>query len=241
MANKRGLTRAHARMRTDAGESPDRRNRRRTVMSPYKLVPTIFALTLALAVSPTAAQDTPAPPKPSASEPTPSLPPKAGPASPSPLQPGDAFGEPVTLPERTIVYIKGYSKWDSAFDNLVDAFKSLHEYLDKQDVKPAGSAITIYTHTDDAGFSYQAAIPVLQVPKDPPKGDIAVGPAPSGRALKFVHRGSYDSMDSTYEAITNYLDEKQLEAKDLFIEEYATDPVSTAPDKLVVNVFVPVK
>ena len=48
-------------------------------------------------------------------------------------------------------------------------------------------------------------------------------------------------MDLTYEAITNYLDDKQLEAKDLFIEEYATDPVKTAPDKLVVNVFVPVK
>ncbi len=82
---------------------------------------------------------------------------------------------------------------------------------------------------------------MAQAPKDAPKGDIAVGQTPSGRALKFVHRGSYDAMDSTYEAITNYLDDKQLEAKDLFIEEYATDPVNTAPDKLVVNVFVPVK
>ncbi len=27
-------------------------------------------------------------------------------------------------------------------------------------------------------------------------------------------------MDTTYEAITNHLDEKQLDAKDLFIEEY---------------------
>jgi effector-binding domain-containing protein len=48
-------------------------------------------------------------------------------------------------------------------------------------------------------------------------------------------------MDSTYEAITNYLDDKQMEAKELFIEEYATDPLKTDPDKLVVNVFVPVK
>jgi effector-binding domain-containing protein len=225
-------------MCNNAGESPDRRNRRRTVMSPFKLIPTMFALAVALVAAPAAAQNSPAPSQPGASEPMPSV---AGPASPSPLQPGDAFGEQVTLPERTIVYIKGYSKWDSAFDNLIDAFKSLREYLDKQDLKPAGPAITIYTHTDDAGFSFEAAMPIAQVPKDPPKGDIAVGPAPSGRALKFVHRGSYDSMDSTYEAITNYLDDKQLEAKDLFIEEYATDPVNTAPDKLVVNVFVPVK
>lgn len=226
-------------MRSNAGESPDRRKRPRTVMSPLRLAPTVIALLFALVID-TAAAQSPAP-KPSTNEPKPSSPPSSGPASPSPLQPGDAFGEQVTLPERTIVYLKGYSKWDSAFDTLVDAFKSLHEYLDKQDVKASGPAITIYTQTDDAGFSFQAALPITQAPKDPPKGDIAVGPAPSGKALKFVHRGSYDAMDSTYEAITNYLDDKQLEARELFIEEYTTDPVKTDPDKLVVNVFVPVK
>ena len=147
----------------------------------------------------------------------------------------------MTLPERTMVYLKGHSKWDNAFDTLIDAFKSLHEYLDKQNIKPTGPAFTVYTQTDDTGFSYQAALPIAESPKDPPKGDIAVGPAPSGKAYKFVHRGSYDAMDTTYEAITNYLDDKQLEAKDLFIEEYATDPVKSDPDKLVVNVLVPVK
>jgi len=226
-------------MRSNAGESPDRRNCRRTVMSPFKLTLIAIPLAFALGAGSAQAQNSPAPSKPGVSEPMP--PPAAKPPAPSPLQPGDAFGESVTLPARTIVYIKGYSKWDSAFDTLVDAFKSLREYLDKQDVKPAGPPITIYTQTDDAGFSFQAAMPVAQAPKDPPKGDIAIGEAPSGRALKFVHRGSYDAMDSTYEAITNYLDDKQLEAKDLFIEEYATDPVNTPPDKLVVNVFVPVK
>ena len=227
-------------MRNYAGELPDRRKRRRTVMSPFRLASGVIAVALALAVNVAAAQS-PAP-KPGASDPMPPpAPPKSGLASPSPLQPGDAFGEPVTLPERTIVYLKGYSRWDNAFDTLVDAFKSLHEYLDKQALQPSGPAITIYTQTDDSGFSFEAALPVAQAPKDPPKGDIAVGPAPSGKALKFVHRGSYDAMDTTYEAITNYLDDKQLEAKDLFIEEYATDPVKTEPGKLVVNVFVPVK
>jgi effector-binding domain-containing protein len=225
-------------MRRNAGESPDRRNGRRTVMSPSCLRCFVFALLCALAAGPAAAQSPPATPQPGASEPSPPI---AGPASPSPLQPGDAFGQEVTLPERMIVYLKGQSKWDNAFDTLVDAFKSLHEYLDKQGIKPTGSAFTVYTQTDDTGFSYQAALPIAESPKDPPKGDIAVGPAPSGKAYRFVHRGSYDAMDTTYEAITNYLDDKQLEAKDLFIEEYATDPVKSDPDKLVVNVFVPVK
>lgn len=167
--------------------------------------------------------------------------PPAGPAVPSQLQPGDAFGETVTLPDRTIVYMKGQTNWDVAFDTLKDTFKSLNEYLDKQELKPTGPLITIYTETDDRGFSFQAAAPIAAAPANPPKGDIAIAVTPGGKALKFVHRGSYDSMDSTYEAITNYLDDKQLEAKDLFIEEYLTDPVKTDPNNLVINVFVPIK
>ena len=54
-------------------------------------------------------------------------------------------------------------------------------------------------------------------------------------------RGSYDDLDNTYEAITNYLDDKRLEAKDMFIEEYVTDPASTDKNKLVVNVYVLIK
>ena len=167
--------------------------------------------------------------------------PNPGYAVPSPLQPGDAFGEQVTLPERKIIYLKGHTNWDTAYDTLIDAFKSLNDYFAKQGLKADGPAMTIYTQTDDTGFSFQAALPVAQAPAEPPKGDIALGQSPSGKALKFVHRGAYDAMDSTYEAITNYLDDKNLEAKDLFIEEYASDPVTTAQDKLVVNVFVPVK
>jgi effector-binding domain-containing protein len=177
---------------------------------------------------------------PAAAQKVPPLPGMDAPA-PSPLKPGDAFGEQVTLPERTIVYLQGHSKWDSALDTLVDAFKSLNEYLDKHGIEPNGPAMTIYTQTDDTGFDFRAAVPVAQAPENPPKGDIAVGQAPSGKALKFVHRGSYDAMDSTYEAITNYLDDKGIEAKDVFVEEYTGGPLKTGDDNLLVDVFVPVK
>src|SRR6185312_16921418 len=127
-------------------------------------------------------------------------PPLQMPAAPGALQPGDAFGEQVTLPEKTIVFIKGQSTWDGAFNTLVESFKLLKQYLDKQGIKPAGPAMTIYTQTDDNGFKFNAALPITTTPKDPPRGDIALGSAPTGKALKFVHRGSYDAMDSTYEA-----------------------------------------
>jgi effector-binding domain-containing protein len=191
----------------------------------------IVAIALAL-MGPAAAQ-TPAEPMPP--------PAPVAPTVPAPLLPGDAFGEELTLPPRTIIYIAGQATWDTAFDTLVASFKTLQTRLNNQGLKAAGPAMVIYTETDDKGFSFRAAYPISEAPKDAPTALIAVGPAPTGKALKFVHRGSYDAMDSTYEAITNFLDDKRLEAKDLFIEEYSTDPVTANPDRLVVNVFVPLK
>jgi effector-binding domain-containing protein len=156
-------------------------------------------------------------------------------------KPADKFGEEVTLPERKMIFLKGSGNWDAAFETLVDAFKSVYGYLGKEGLQPAGPPFAIYTETSDAGFEYLAAVPIAQEPKVAPQGDIAVGPAPSGKMLRFVHRGSYDAMDTTYEAITNYLEEKQLEAKDIFVEEYVTDPTKTPEDKLVINVLVPTK
>jgi effector-binding domain-containing protein len=168
-------------------------------------------------------------------------PPPASPPAATPAQPADPFGEEVTLPERIIVLTKGHANWDSAFETLVAAFKTLNQYLDKEKITPSGPAMTIYTQTDDTGFNFEAALPIPAPPKTPPKGNIVIGKSPSGKAYKFVHRGTFDAMDTAYEAITNFLDEKRIEAKDLFVEEYVSNPVKTNEDKLVVNVYVPIK
>ena len=200
---------------------------------------TVAAL-LALGVASSAFAQAPA--EAPAPAPAPAAPPTSGPATKAPAAaPGDPFGEEVTLTPKTIIYLKGNSTWDKALESLVDSFKSVYALLDKQGIPRAGPAMTIYTQADDTGFQFQAAVPIAEAPKDPPKGDIAVGQSPGGRALKFTHRGSYDSMDNTYEAITNYLDEKRLEAADVFIEEYQSDPVTTPEDKFVVTVFVPIR
>jgi effector-binding domain-containing protein len=156
------------------------------------------------------------------------------------VQSADAFGEEITLTPKKVVIVKGTANWDNAFDTLVDSFKALSTLLDKQGIKPAGNGMIVYTSTDDTGFTFMAEMPVDQEPKNLGKA-MSIGQSPEGKALKFVHRGSYDNMDNTYEAITNHLDERKLEAKDTFIEEYLTDPLKTAEDKLVINVYVPLK
>ncbi len=180
-----------------------------------------------------------APPQPSWAQ-TPPAPAAASPADKS-ASSAEPFAEDTTLTAKTIVYVKGNGVWDSAFDTISASFKKLKAYIDKEGLKTDGPPMTIFTQTDDTGFQFQAAVPIVEPPKTPPRGDIAIGQSPEGHALKFVHHGSYEELDNTYEAITNYLDEKRLEAKDLFIEQYETDPVTADAKKLTVDVLVLLK
>src|SRR5882724_3175621 len=226
---------------------------------PFRLaMVAVAAISLSFAEALAQSAPTPAPPAaptpatpPTAAAPAPSASPTAAPppaatqatpppASPAPVQTADPFGEQITLTPKTVIVLKGAANWDSAFDTLLESFKSLSALLDKQGIKPSGNWMIVYTSTDDAGFTYLAEIPIDQDPKNLTKA-MSMGKSPDGKALKFVHRGSYDNMDNTYEAITNHLDDKKLEAKDTFIEEYITDPLKTTEDKLVINVYVPLK
>jgi effector-binding domain-containing protein len=209
----------------------------------FALLATV-ALPVARAQSP--APSTPAPaatpaPPPAETKSPGDLPSTAPPAAaPAPVQTADPFGEQIALTSKTVVVIKGTANWDTAFETLVESLKTLSAALEKDGGKASGNSMIVYTSTDDTGFSYLAEIPVDQEPKNLPK-TISIAKSPEGKALKFVHRGSYENMDNTYEAITNHLDDKKLEAKDTFIEEYITDPLKTKDDKLVINVYVPLK
>lgn len=219
------------------------------------LIASLLMLTPALAQTPPAAPTnppatstpaTPAPAAPPATTPPATTPPAATPpaatppAAAAPSAPNGDFAAEVELTAKDVVVTRGTANWDAAFETITGGLKTITNFLDKAGIKPSGPVQVIYTSTDDTGFNYEAAVPVAEAPKNLPK-NLSMGKTPEGKALRFVHRGSYDNMDNTYEAITNHLDDKQLEAKDIFIEEYVTDPLKTAEDKLVINVFVPLK
>ena len=63
----------------------------------------------------------------------------ATPPSPAPVQTADPFGEQITLEPKKVVIMKGTANWDSAFDTLMESFKTLTTLLDKQGIKPSGN------------------------------------------------------------------------------------------------------
>jgi len=163
------------------------------------------------------------------------------PPAQEPAQNPEQFGEEVTLTGKPMVFIAGKANWDKAWPTLTGNFKTISAFLAKQKMAPAGAVMTIYLTVKDTGFEYQAAVPLAAAPAKLPHGIVTAGQSPVGKAIKFVHRGSYESMEMLYEAINNYLDGKGIEKQGLFYEEYVTDPLTTPEDKLVVNVYVMVK
>jgi effector-binding domain-containing protein len=207
------------------------------------LIAAAMALTLA---QPSFAQNPPptaAPSPPPAGAAKPETAPQQTPIAPEGIttKPGDPFGQDMTLTGKPIVYIKGSGTWDKAFAIISGSLKKVEAYVDQAGLKADGLPMTIFLATDDRGFDYEAAVPLAELPKDVPHGDIAAGQSPDGHALEFVHRGSYESLDDTYEAITNYLDDKRIESTNVLIEQYVTDPVTADEKNLVVNIFVLIK
>jgi effector-binding domain-containing protein len=133
--------------------------------------------------------------------------------------------ETVMVDARPAAVLKGQGKWEDSGKTLSEAIRKLTAAVAKAGLNVNGRPITVFTKTDDAGFSFEAMAPLAAAPEGKVKltDGVEIGSSPAGKALKFQHRGSYDEIDATYEAIAAYLDEKGLDSKDLIIEEYLSD------------------
>ncbi len=146
----------------------------------------------------------------------------------------------MVLPAKPVLMVSGTSSWEEGLTNLRAAFARLDAELARDGIAPAGRPVAVFTETTDDLFRFDAMVPVGQIPNPAPAlgPDLRFGTTPSGRAYRFVHRGPYDDIDSTYETITAYLDAKDVAAKDAFIEEYLDDISDPADPNLGINIFV---
>ena len=204
-------------------------------MAISKTLSRLGPLILALALTPA-----PAWPQGSPSGPVePTAPPAKGRPSLVPNAGDPVDVDEVTLPAKPAAVLAGTSTWDDGFQTLKTAFGRIEAELAKAGIAPAGRPITVFVQTDDNGFRYEAMVPIERAPEGRPNltPDIRFGTTPSGRALRFVHKGPYDDVDSTYETVTTYLDAKNIEVQDSFVEEYVTDLTSSEDEDLTVNIF----
>jgi len=146
----------------------------------------------------------------------------------------------VILPAKPVAIMSGQSNWEDALKNLRAAIQHVRDELGKAGLGMAGRPLTVFVETSDENFKFDAMVPIDKAPDGTPAtaADIRFGTMPAGKAYRFVHKGPYDEIDSTYETITAYLDAKDIIAKDAFIEEYVNEIVDPTDPNLEINIFV---
>jgi effector-binding domain-containing protein len=146
----------------------------------------------------------------------------------------------VELAPRPVAILRGKAEWSEGFKTLVEAFRTLDAAIGSAGLARGGRPFAAFVETDEDSFRFEAMIPLAAKPQGKPAlpAGVELGTSPAGKAIKFQHRGPYDEIESTYNLITAFLDEKGLEAQDLFIEEYLTDTKESDDVGLEADIYV---
>jgi effector-binding domain-containing protein len=197
---------------------------------------TAMLAALWLAAAPALAAETTTPPPPSTPSPTPIL-------APSPVTTEGATGEVVDLATRPCAYVEAKASREEVYGAILGALAKIRAAVEKAGLKPQGHPLSVFLTADDDGFTFRAMVPLESLP-DPKlvlDDPVKLGQTPVGKAMKFEHRGEYDEIDSTYDAITAWLDEKGVDAQDVFLEEYLNETKSSDDPNLQVDIYVLLK
>jgi len=147
------------------------------------------------------------------------------------------------IASRPALVLIGESAWEDGYATLTAAFQRLKAEAERAQLKGAGAPVAVFVATDDVGFRFEAMAPLAEAPGGETQigAGFKLGRTPEGRVVKFEHRGSYEEIDATYEAITAWLDEKNLDARDFFVEEFVNPGRGPDDSETSVDVYVFVK
>jgi effector-binding domain-containing protein len=200
------------------------------------------AFAQAPAGAPAAGDTTPAAPAPGASTETTPAAPAESESKPPPGVPSDAAAVTLDLTPRPVAYLHAAAEWADAYKSILGEIAKVDEAIKKAGLTQAGHPLAVFLETDDKSFQFDAMVPIAEKPAATElSGGVKIGDSPKGKAIKFLHRGAYDDIDTTYDLITAFLDEKGLESQNRFIEEYLTDTSEPDDASLEADIYVLLK
>ena len=154
------------------------------------------------------------------------------------LEPRTVQSEPMTV---------AYLEMRGAYGQIPEGYARLYEWLAAVGFTPEGMPRAVY-HTDPAQVPESEARWELWAP-------VAPGPLPQasddqGRGVKVVsartlvtviHKGTYESIGTTYEALWGWMAERGCELTGPPEESYLTDPAEVPPEEYLTEVAFPIR
>ncbi len=171
-------------------------------------------------------------------KPAPSAPAETG-SSPPPGVPDDASAVTLELTSHPVAFTSASAEWANGFKTVIGEIAKVKGAIKKAGLTQTGHPFALFLATGDKNFQFEAMVPLAGNPEGKELSDgVKIGESPSGKAIKFLHRGAYDDIDSTYDLITAFLDEKGLESQNRFLEEYLTDTTEPDDANLEADIYV---
>lgn len=153
--------------------------------------------------------------------------------------PADFEIEEVTLDSVQTVAMSLDGTTDQLPSLIPAAIGGMTTKLTAAGVKPAGPPMMLFLSLEDGKFTAQLMMPLLETPSAVPEG-LKLMRSPAGTAVRIVHEGPYSTIGQTYDQLSAFLEDRDIEVQDIVIERYMRDP-TTADEDLVVEIIVPQK
>jgi effector-binding domain-containing protein len=145
----------------------------------------------------------------------------------------------------TVAYVSATSSHDTKEIGAAigAAYAKVGAFMKQHGLKSAGAPLTIDTSRDDAHYGFEAAIPVDGAPSEevPAGSAVQVKTTYGGPALKVTMKGPYAGMDAIEAKLAAYIAARGYETSAPSWDEYVSDPGSTPEEKLVTNIYQPIK
>ncbi len=126
---------------------------------------------------------------------------------------------------------------------IAKAYRELGVFMAAHTVKQAGAPVTIDTGSSDAGYLFDAAIPVDRAPDKPvpPDSRVQLKQTYGGTVLKVALRGPYSQIPATHDKIKAYMAAHGIDTNGSPWNEFANDPTTVKEPEVLTNIYFPIK
>ncbi len=121
-----------------------------------------------------------------------------------------------------------------------EAFGKLGQFIGQNGIVPAGSPFAVYHDYTESGMIMDVGFPVDATALAKASGDIKAGQTPSGKAIKVVHKGPYQTLRETYGKIEEQFKSEGTPMSSMSWEVYVTDPDTTPEAELLTEIYMKV-
>jgi effector-binding domain-containing protein len=148
-----------------------------------------------------------------------------------------------TTKPMTVAFIKV----KGSYSQIPIRFGELYGWITEKEYKPIGSAIVVYHTTpgqvpdDQSLWELRSQLSGNVVASGPDEQGIGVKRVGEVQVASAIHKGPYEKIEQTYNALTDWITKNNYEIKGPYEESYFNSPEQVPVDELITEIRFPIQ